>query len=238
VELARGDDGAVATVEHRPAPSRRGRGRRPPDRVRVVAGPERLRHRVDGHEFTVEATGFWQGHPAAVTVLGAAVLGAVRAEPGETVLELYAGAGPLTALLADAVGPTGRVVGMESSRTAVADAAANLEALPWGSVVAARVTPAAVRELDVRPDLVVLDPPRAGAGADVMRVLAELGPRAIGYVSCDPATLARDVRAAGETGYALTGLRAFDAFPMTSHIECVALLEPSSAAQPHAPRTL
>jgi hypothetical protein len=86
--------------------------------------------------------------------------------------------------------------------------------------------------------VVVLDPPRAGAGADVMRVLAELGPRAIGYVSCDPATLARDVRAAGETGYALTGLRAFDAFPMTSHIECVALLEPSSAAQPHAPRTL
>jgi tRNA/tmRNA/rRNA uracil-C5-methylase (TrmA/RlmC/RlmD family) len=86
--------------------------------------------------------------------------------------------------------------------------------------------------------VVVLDPPRAGAGAEVMRGLAGLGPRAVGYVSCDPATLARDVRAAGEAGYVLTGLRGFDAFPMTSHIECVALLEPASAAESHAPRTL
>jgi tRNA/tmRNA/rRNA uracil-C5-methylase (TrmA/RlmC/RlmD family) len=238
VELARGDDGAVAVVEHRPAPGRRGRGRRPPDRVRVVAGPQRLRHRVGEHEFTVAAAGFWQVHPAALPVLGAALLGAVHPEPGDTVLELYAGAGPLTALLADQVGPTGRVLGLESNRAAVADAADNLGALPWASVVSARVTAQTIRELDLRPDVVVLDPPRAGAGAEVMRGLAGLGPRAVGYVSCDPATLARDVRAAGEAGYVLTGLRGFDAFPMTSHIECVALLEPASAAESHAPRTL
>jgi tRNA/tmRNA/rRNA uracil-C5-methylase (TrmA/RlmC/RlmD family) len=238
IEVVRAGDGDLALVEHRPGGRQHGRGRRPPDRTQVIEGPPRIRHGIGGREFEIDAAGFWQVHPAAPVVLGAALLAAVAPEPGETVLELYAGAGPLTALLADAVGPGGRVLGVESSGTAVADAAHNLAELPQASVVSARVTAASVAALDLRPDLVVLDPPRAGAGADVMRVLTGLGPRAIGYVSCDPATLARDVRAAHDGGYELSGLRAFDAFPMTAHIECVAILARSSAAKSHAPRTL
>jgi tRNA/tmRNA/rRNA uracil-C5-methylase (TrmA/RlmC/RlmD family) len=75
-----------------------------------------------------------------------------------------------------------------------------------------------------RPDVVVLDPPRAGAGRDVMEAVLELRPRTVGYVSCDPATLARDVAVAAESGWQLVSLRAFDAFPMTAHVECVAAL--------------
>jgi tRNA/tmRNA/rRNA uracil-C5-methylase (TrmA/RlmC/RlmD family) len=74
-------------------------------------------------------------------------------------------------------------------------------------------------------DLVVLDPPRTGAKRKVVDAVADLGPRAVAYVACDPAALARDVAFFGERGYRLTGLRAFDIFPMTHHVECVALLQ-------------
>ena len=76
-----------------------------------------------------------------------------------------------------------------------------------------------------RPDLVVLDPPRAGAGAAVVRRVACMDARAIAYVACDPAALARDLATFAERGYALTALRAFDLFPMTHHVECVAILK-------------
>jgi tRNA/tmRNA/rRNA uracil-C5-methylase (TrmA/RlmC/RlmD family) len=78
----------------------------------------------------------------------------------------------------------------------------------------------------VTPDLVVLDPPRAGAGREVMAALLASGARGIGYVACDPASLARDVRTALDAGWRLAGLRGFDAFPMTHHVECVAHLTP------------
>jgi tRNA/tmRNA/rRNA uracil-C5-methylase (TrmA/RlmC/RlmD family) len=74
---------------------------------------------------------------------------------------------------------------------------------------------------------VVLDPPRAGAGREVMTAILGLRPRVVGYVSCDPGTLARDVAVAADNGWRLTALRAFDAFPMTQHVECVATLQPA-----------
>jgi tRNA/tmRNA/rRNA uracil-C5-methylase (TrmA/RlmC/RlmD family) len=77
-------------------------------------------------------------------------------------------------------------------------------------------------------DLVVLDPPRSGAGAKVVRAIAAAGPRAVAYVACDPAALARDVATFRELGWELAALRAFDCFPMTQHVECVALLHPST----------
>jgi tRNA/tmRNA/rRNA uracil-C5-methylase (TrmA/RlmC/RlmD family) len=80
--------------------------------------------------------------------------------------------------------------------------------------------------LDAHPDVVVLDPPRSGVGGPAMHVLCRLGARAIAYVACDPAALARDVAASVAAGWRLTALRAFDAFPMTHHVECIALLEP------------
>jgi len=84
-------------------------------------------------------------------------------------------------------------------------------------------------ELGGPPDVVVLDPPRAGAGRAVSRTLAGTGARAMVYVACDPASLARDVAAFAEGGYRLADVRGFDAFPMTAHVECVALLVPTAS---------
>ncbi|MSY67667.1 MAG: class I SAM-dependent RNA methyltransferase, partial [Actinobacteria bacterium] len=75
-------------------------------------------------------------------------------------------------------------------------------------------------------DLIVLDPPRAGAGNDVVIQMAKLAPRAICYVSCDPASLARDTAYLAEAGYKLRSIAAFDAFPMTAHVECIATYIP------------
>jgi tRNA/tmRNA/rRNA uracil-C5-methylase (TrmA/RlmC/RlmD family) len=227
IEVARGDDGATATLAHRPGPARQARGRRPPDRIERVDGPRTLRHQVLEHEFRVAAEGFWQVHPAAAQVFATAVLAALQPAPGERVLDLYAGAGALTAGLAAAVGRTGSVIGIEANQRAVADAARNLADLPQAQVRRARVSAATLADLPGPVDLVVLDPPRAGAGREVLSAIVGLRPRAVGYVACDPATLARDVATARQAGWRLTSLSAFDAFPMTAHVECVAALEPA-----------
>ena len=227
VEVVRGDSSQASLLEHRPGRGRRPRGRRTPDVASLVEGPEKLHHDVSGRGFDVSAGGFWQVHPAAAGTFATAVLDALEPRAGETALDLYAGAGLFTALLAVAVGDTGTVLGIESSRQAVADATANLARLPWGSVRQARVTAALVDSLDLSPSLVVLDPPRAGAGAATMTALVARAPRAIAYVACDPASLARDVATVRDRGWQLVGLRAFDAFPMTAHVECIALLQPA-----------
>jgi tRNA/tmRNA/rRNA uracil-C5-methylase (TrmA/RlmC/RlmD family) len=217
----------VTLLAHRRGPGRQARGRRPPDRVSVVDGPPTVRRTVLGRPYTVSAGGFWQVHPAAADAFAQVLLDELRPAAGERVLDLYAGAGAFTAVLADVVGPSGAVVGVESAAGAVADAERNLADRPWAQVRRGRVDAALVAGLDPA-DLVVLDPPRAGAGPDVLRAIVASAPRAIGYVSCDPATLARDVAAAVGAGWRLTALRAFDAFPMTAHVECVATLRPDT----------
>ena len=222
IEVACGDDREPALLGHSPGVGRQARGRRPPDRVELLAGPPRLRHTVAGRTFEVDAAGFWQVHPHAASTFAAALLELLRPQPGERVLDLYAGAGLFTALLASAVGADGDVLGIEASRQAVADAEANLADLPQARVVQSRVTP----DVLVDADLVVLDPPRSGAGREIMAAVLARSPRAVGYVACDPAALARDLRVALDSGWRLAKLRAFDAFPMTHHVECLALLVP------------
>jgi tRNA/tmRNA/rRNA uracil-C5-methylase (TrmA/RlmC/RlmD family) len=125
------------------------------------------------------------------------------------------------------------VVCVESDEAACAAADANLGDLPqaevWQGDVDAEGLAGLLGELGGAPDVVVLDPPRAGAGPAVSRLLAGTGARAVVYVACDPAALARDVAAFTAAGYRLAGVRGFEAFPMTSHVECVALLEPDPA---------
>jgi tRNA/tmRNA/rRNA uracil-C5-methylase (TrmA/RlmC/RlmD family) len=180
------------------------------------------------HEFVVAGDGFWQVHPGAPRVLVETVLTGLAAQPGERALDLYAGVGLFSAFLADSVGPTGSVTAIESDRRAAELAAENLAGQPQVAVVRDRVDRALHRlgRLDEREamDLVVLDPPRAGAKRQIVRAIADLAPRAVAYVACDPASLARDLSYFAEAGYRLADLRAFDLFPMTHHIECVALL--------------
>ena len=144
-------------------------------------------------------------------------------------LDLYAGAGLFAAALADAVGPSGSVLAVEGHRPAVVDGMRNTASRPqveWRHGRVDRVVRPLVRQ-QIHADLVVLDPPRTGAGRDVIRDIAALGPRRIAYVACDPAALARDTAYLGSAGYRLETLRAFDAFPMTHHVECIAVFAPS-----------
>ena len=183
---------------------------------------------VDGtvRPFRVSGAGFWQVHPGAAQVLLDAVLAATSPAPGERALDLYCGVGLFAAGLAERVGPTGAVVGVEGEARAVADARRNLHDLPWVRLQAGHVDAALGAGLGAA-DLVVLDPPRTGAGRDVVERILALRPRVVAYVACDPAALARDVRTASELGYRLAALRAFDLFPMTQHVECVATLVPA-----------
>ena len=191
----------------------------------------RAERHAGGRDWEVEGTGFWQVHPAAADALVGAVAGLAGVRAGDTVLDLYAGVGLFGGALAPAAGAEGRVVCVESDEAACAAADANLAALPQAEVWQGEVDPAGLGELldelGSAPDVVVLDPPRAGAGPAVSRLLAGTGARAVVYVACDPAALARDVAAFGAAGYRLAALRAFDAFPMTAHVECVALLVPA-----------
>lgn len=184
---------------------------------------------VDGrsHTYRVSGTGFWQAHVGAPGVVVASVLDAAGVGDGAHVVELYSGAGLLTVPLAHRVGPSGRVDAVEGDAGAVRDARRNVHGLP--QVV---LHPGDVRHvLDHlgpagRGGVVVLDPPRAGAGPAVMERVCAAAPDRVVYVACDPAALARDVRIAASLGYELRDLRALDLFPHTHHVECVAVLEP------------
>ncbi|ETK32382.1 RNA methyltransferase, partial [Microbispora sp. ATCC PTA-5024] len=199
--------------------------------TRALSGRASLVEQVAGRDYRVTASGFWQVHPGAPATLLGAVIELGRPEPGEWALDLYCGAGLFAAGLAEAVGPEGAVLGVESEPQAVQDARFNLRDLPQASVERGRVEEALDRLEIERADLVVADPPRAGLGRPVVDRVAALEASRIVYVSCDPATLARDIAWFAPHGYELADLRAYDQYPMTAHVECVALLVRSPAEE-------
>lgn len=191
--------------------------------ARAVHGHARVREDAAGRRWMVHADGFWQVHPAAPDVLVAAVLAGLAPQPGERALDLYCGVGLFAGALAERVGPAGSVTAVESDSAAATDARRNLRGLDQVRVTRGRVEQVIAKQhRDI--DVVVLDPPRSGAGGKVVRAIAGMSPRAIAYVACDPAALGRDVKTFTEVGYRLSSVRVFDAFPMTHHTECVALL--------------
>ncbi|MCC2322954.1 class I SAM-dependent RNA methyltransferase [Cellulomonas xiejunii] len=188
--------------------------------------------RVGGTDYTyrVAAAGFWQVHRAAPGLLAARVLDAVGDVAGATVLDLYAGAGLFSSPLADAVGPDGRLVAVEGDERAVRDARRNAHDRPQVELHAGDVADVLTgRRGAVAPaaaaDVVVLDPPRTGAGRRVVEAVAALRPRRIVYVACDPAALARDIALFGERGWSDVTVTGYDLFPMTHHLEAVAVLD-------------
>jgi tRNA/tmRNA/rRNA uracil-C5-methylase (TrmA/RlmC/RlmD family) len=178
---------------------------------------------VMGHAFQVAGDGFWQVHPQAPGLLVETVMAMLAPRPGERALDLYAGVGMFSSFLAEAVGASGHVTAVEGDRTASRWATKNLKPFDHVTVTCAPVERSVVGSADV----VVLDPPRTGAKRRVVEAITALQPRAVAYVACDPAALARDVSYFAEAGYAMRELRAFDLFPMTHHVECVALLTPA-----------
>lgn len=189
-----------------------------------MQGPAAIVNEAAGRRWRSRPDGFWQVHPAAADTLAAAVREGARVGAGETVVDLYAGVGLFAGVLAQDAGEQGAVLAVESSAAACRDARTNLRDLAQVEVVHERVDTWLRRRVrdGGRADVIVLDPPRKGATKVVIAPVVALAPRAIVLVACDPAALARDVGLLAEAGYTLEGLRAFDLFPMTHHVECVA----------------
>ncbi|MDO5738739.1 MAG: TRAM domain-containing protein [Ornithinimicrobium sp.] len=227
---------ALGEPTHRPRKGRHGRpqSRAPRHTPQPLAPVPTVTERVGAHDFTLSARSFWQVHPGAATTFTDQVLQWLDPRPGESALDLYAGVGLFAVPLAERVGRSGRVLAVEADR--VAADAAERHLLPWSTAsVWADSTERALADLvadDEHADVVVLDPPRTGAGRQVVESIAALRPRAVVYVACDPAALARDVAVAREVGLELARLRVFDAFPMTHHMECLALLLPAAPSSP------
>ncbi len=213
-----------------------------------VRGRGHLVQQAAGRGWRVSLGGFWQVHPGAADALASAVLAALDPQPGEQALDLYCGAGLFAGVLAQAVGPDGGVVAIEQDAAAVRDARHNLRDWPWARVHRGDVAAVLNRTGPGDASIAVLDPPRTGVARPVIDALCGLGEsggpgpprqpghqsepgpnsqrtlRRLAYVSCDPATLARDLRLLIDGGWQLTGVRGFDAFPMTHHVECLATL--------------
>jgi tRNA/tmRNA/rRNA uracil-C5-methylase (TrmA/RlmC/RlmD family) len=194
----------------------------------IVEGQKILTYEVLGKKFSVSHRSFWQSNVNAPKVLVQAVLDISHFQSGEHVLDLYGGVGLFTRFIADAVGPGGRVDLFEASTTAVADAAKNFENESHIKIHQGDVA----RQISSikRADVVLLDPPRTGAGKEVIAKITSLSARAIVYVACDPAALARDTEYLREHGYFLQEIRAFDLFPQTHHMECIALYLPDKVS--------
>ncbi|WP_432087364.1 class I SAM-dependent RNA methyltransferase [Streptomyces sp. bgisy095] len=195
--------------------------------VHRVHGRAFVRERADERTHRVGSGGFWQIHPKAADTLMKAVMQGLLPRKGDTALDLYCGVGLFAGALADRVGDRGAVLGIESGKRAVEDARHNLADFPRVRIEQGKVESVLPRTGITEVDLIVLDPPRAGAGKQTVHHLTGLGARRIAYVACDPAALARDLGYFGERGYRVRTLRAFDLFPMTHHVECVAILEPA-----------
>lgn len=194
--------------------------------VHRVHGRAFVRERADDRTYRVGSGGFWQVHPQAANTLVRAVMQGLLPRKNDTALDLYCGVGLFAGAIGQRIGEKGAVLGIESGKRAVEDARHNLKDLDRVRIEQGKVDQVLPRTGITECDLIVLDPPRAGAGKQVVKHLSGLGARKIAYVACDPAALARDLAYFAEGGYRVRTLRAFDLFPMTHHVECVAILEP------------
>jgi tRNA/tmRNA/rRNA uracil-C5-methylase (TrmA/RlmC/RlmD family) len=191
--------------------------------TKVVQGSYEAVQRVGTRSWRVPVTAFWQAHRDAAGVYSSLVADWAQAGAAMTVWDLYGGAGVFAAVLADAVGESGRVLTVDTSRAGTRAARAALVDLPQVDVVTDSVRRALTMQ-ESSADVAVLDPPRSGAGRDVVDLLAAAGVPRVVHIGCEAASFARDIGLYLSHGYLVEKLKVFDAFPLTHHTECVALL--------------
>jgi 23S rRNA (uracil1939-C5)-methyltransferase len=195
---------------------------------KTISGKKFLEHELDGFKFRADISAFFQVNGAQTEAIFGHVRGLLGRRPHANVLELYSGVGGLTAYIAEGAG---RIDAVEEWRPAARRLKENMELNGIGNV---RAHMDSVENfLNNREaaspgvyDAVVLDPPRTGCGEGVVEGIKRISPKTIVYVSCNPATLARDISRfvlGGE--YELAAIEVFDMFPQTAHVESVALLE-------------
>lgn len=187
-------------------------------RVEVLSGNGFWKERLGGHSYAISAPSFFQVNTEAAEKLVACAIDALACDGTDRVLDLFAGAGTFTLPIAELAG---EVVAIESAGSAVRDLRRNLESAQlWADVIGGDAT----REIEQigHCDLVLVDPPRTGLTPGIVKALEGMHPRGIVYVSCDPATLARDAASLQEAGFRLTAATPIDLFPQTYHVETVA----------------
>jgi tRNA/tmRNA/rRNA uracil-C5-methylase (TrmA/RlmC/RlmD family) len=189
----------------------------------VVEGNFHGVQRAGRHTWQVPVTAFWQAHCDAARTYSELVSDWAQPAPGMTAWDLYGGVGVFAAVLGDAVGESGQVMSVDSSRAASRAARATLAELAQVSVITDSVRRALTAQRR-GADVAVLDPPRAGAGRDVIDLLAAAEVPRIVHIGCEAASFARDIGLYRRHGYVVNQISAFDSFPLTHHIECVALL--------------
>jgi tRNA/tmRNA/rRNA uracil-C5-methylase (TrmA/RlmC/RlmD family) len=189
----------------------------------VAEGRYEAVQRVGNRVWRVPVTAFWQAHRDAARVYSELVGGWAQLERGMTAWDLYGGAGVFAAMLAEGVGERGKVVTVDTSRGASRSARAALADVGWVSVVTDSVRRAVAAQRE-RADVAVLDPPRSGAGREVIDLLAAAEVPRVIHIGCEAASFARDVGLYLGHGYTVEDLRVFDSFPLTHHVECVAVL--------------
>lgn len=191
--------------------------------VRTSEGPDIATYLINEFPLEVSQRSFWQSHKEAPRTLTEAVLKFAQVKSGDYLLDLYGGVGLFTSQFLELVGEGGRVDLVEGSKSATGDALRNFAEHSNVGIHTGDVEKILPRFS--KADVIVLDPPREGAGKNVVESMVSLKPRAIVYVACDPAALARDSAYLENTGYELADIRAFDLFPMTQHIESIALFK-------------
>jgi tRNA/tmRNA/rRNA uracil-C5-methylase (TrmA/RlmC/RlmD family) len=187
---------------------------------RSISGPTQIVEQVGGNSFKISPEVFWQSHKSAPVTLVKAALAQLGVKGNDHVCDLYSGVGLFAAAILKELGDQGFITLIESDKNAVVDARkvfANKNNVKILQGLVAQQLP-----IVKRADLILLDPPRTGAGEVVIKQMIKLKPRKIVYVACDPAALARDSKTLIDAGYKLDHISAYDLFPMTQHIECVA----------------
>lgn len=191
--------------------------------TQVIEGEYEAVQRVGAHTWHVPVTAFWQAHRDAARVYSGLIGEYARLDAGMTAWDLYGGAGVFAAVLAERVGPSGRVVTVDTSRGSARAARAALGGLAQLEVVTDSVRRALAAQ-PRRADVAVLDPPRTGAGREVIDLLAAAGVPRVIHIGCEAASFARDVGLYRGHGYQVELIRVFDSFPLTHHVECAAVL--------------
>lgn len=217
VHVALDDDGGRHIVQSGPRAGRKS----PP--TAVVSGDYEAVQRIGERVWHIPVTAFWQAHRDAARHYSRLVAEWAGLLPGQTAWDLYGGAGVFAATLAEQVGDTGRVLTVDTSRAAGRSARTALADLPQVSVVTDSVRRALTAERHPA-DVAVLDPPRAGAGREIVDAISAAGVPRVIHIGCEAASFARDVGLYLRAGYTVEEIRVFDSFPLTHHVECVAVL--------------
>jgi len=191
-----------------------------PDDDLLLAGEDYSLMEVMGRTFRVSAASFFQVNLPQAEAMVKYVLEVLKVDKKSTVIDAYCGAGLFSAFLAPKIKS---LIGIELAESSCNDFAVNLDEFDNVSLYIGAVEEI-LPELKIKPQAVLLDPPRAGIDPIAMAALIEAAPRQVVYVSCDPATLARDIQKLVAAGYSLESVKPFDLFPQTYHVECVAVL--------------